>query len=249
MQKEFKFEFEIKKWVIKAAFLFFTAFWVSLGIFYATGCTTSPTGVAPSPAPSTIISEPYKPDQGPLPQPIKGWPQAYTDFIFTQVPLSLLQVKKIDFCPNYGSMSEADKRQTWAMILKGIAKPESGWNRTTQYTEKTMGLSSVTGETIVSEGLLQLSYSDGKNYKTPACSSFNWVADKNEKLENRSITNAYANLGCGLEISERLMRLHNEKSGAVYALGRYWSTMRRGKCVARKFIRENTKCGMEKDGC
>lgn len=249
----FRFRFAVPGWLV---FLMSAALVASLALWLS-GCTTPP-------SPTSTVQDPYtKPSATPgpvssagpgapaseLPRPIKGWPKAYSDFIWTQVPQSLLAVKKIDFCPAYGKFSEAGKRSFWATALQGIAKPESGWDRTNQYVETKMGIDPITGQRVRSEGLLQLSYQDSKNYQTPFCKSLDWSEDKKLPLAERAITDPYLNLGCGLEISERLMRLHNDKSGAVYALGRYWSTMRRGKCEARRFIRENTECGKEPDGC
>lgn len=217
----------------------------SYSLFFSlSSCSGLPTAT-PTPSPSTVTSTEPSPSSE---RPVKGWPDAYSAFIAKGVPASLLAVSKIDFCPAYGSMSESGKRATWATIMKGIALPESSWDRTTQYTEESMGRDPVTGKTVVSEGLLQLSYQDAKNYKTPWCSKFDYARDKTRNVGDRTITDPYINLGCGLEIAEKLMKLHSN-SGGVYALGRYWSTMRRGKCAARKFIRENSSCGKEPDGC
>lgn len=225
---------------------------------YSQSCSVAP--VAPEPVPSTSPSQtvtalpsptpqPTSSPVGTLPQPLTGWPQAYSDFVFTQVPDSLLSLKTIDFCPGYTSMAETEKRETWAMILKGIALPESGWKRTEQYKEP--GMKDKQGRQVYSEGLLQLSYQDSANYGShaPTCQAFNRDRDEGLPLGDRSIMNPYYNLGCGLEIMARLISRDGQRLGAQLALAQYWSTMRMGKCEARKFIQANTKCGQQPQGC
>jgi hypothetical protein len=221
--------------------------------------STSPIGkptVEPLPevseSPSPTLSgeptpEPSPPHPVPSDKPLKGWIPAYDEFIERQVTPKML-TDKLDFCPNYEQMDEATKRKTWAVIFHGIAIPESGLKRTTRFREP--GMKDREGNQVWSEGLLQLSYQDAANYRTPTCLKMDESADSKLKVTDpdRTIFDPYVNLGCGVEIADRLLSRYGAQGG-VYAMGRYWSTMRRLRCTARRYIRENSQCGREKGGC
>ncbi len=183
--------------------------------------------------------------------PVKGWPADYDTFISAQVTPSMVAVKSLDFCPGYKTMNEATKRKTWAIILHGIAIPESGLNPFSTYIEKTMGIDKYTGQQVKSEGLMQLSYQDSQWETGPYCQKISWATDKNKVLTDptKTIFDPNINLGCSIEIMDKLLKKYNDTKGAVFAIGRYWSTFRRGKCAARSYIAKQSTCGIEPNGC
>ena len=204
--------------------------------------TTSATPPISTPSPSSTTSASTTPTTTPSSvsgeKPLIGWPESYTAFVRQSVPASLLSLPKIDFCPNWKLMKEPERRQTWAMILKGISKPESNWKRTERFKEP--GMTDPQGRQVWSEGLLQLSMQDAGNYSAAICQKLSRAANGSlaDTDPNRPIFDPYINLGCGLAIMEKLMVKYNASVGAVGALGKYWSTIRRGKCAARGFINQ-----------
>lgn len=179
------------------------------------------------------------------------WPNNYSDVVKLNVPKTLLALNTLDFCPNYGAMNEAAKHQAWADILQSISLPESGWKPTLRYRETGLGIDSVTHLPVYSEGLLQLSYQDARNYPMASvCQEISWAKDKSKSVSDptRTILNPRINLVCGLQIMNRLITRY-PKLGAREALGKYWSTMRLGKCEARKYLRLHSACGAQNKGC
>ena len=138
-------------------------------------------------------------------------------------------------CPNWAELDRDERQRFWSALLYSIATRESGHLRTAVYRETTMSIDSVTGLQIRSEGLLQLSYVDVVNYRYPS-GEISWENDRTMALDDyaagrksgnpkRTILNAYANLGLGLFIMNRLAAVHPNQSIQA-AFGRYWSTMR-----------------------
>lgn len=185
-----------------------------------------------------------------------GWTPDYNHYIrgIVQVKypaLLALEGPQIDnFCPGYKVLDQNDRASFWGHLLHSIAIPESSLRNASMYWE--FGIKApdrVTGKSvIVSEGLLQLSYADSRNYGKEHC-PFDFEKDK-EIFEreyvafetarvtqpnraswtaiepNRTILDPYNNLHCGLGIMHRLLtRTHKDKSFS-YATGRYWSVMR-----------------------
>ncbi|HVK62779.1 MAG TPA: murein L,D-transpeptidase catalytic domain family protein [Bdellovibrionales bacterium] len=134
------------------------------------------------------------------------------------------------FCPAYNSLSTQNKLNFWAQLIAAMAKYESGWNPVSRYTETTMGTDPVTGKQIVSEGLLQLSYQDERNYSgvIPAGSGvcdFNYTVDKALSTSDirRTILDPKTNLTCGVFILNRQAVRYNKLS---ITSGAYWSVLR-----------------------
>lgn len=110
------------------------------------------------------------------------------------------------FRRNYDQLNRTQKINVWGELISAISKFESGWNPTSRMVED-MGKDPVTGNQVASEGLLQLSYQDGPNYKNKVeipC-KFDWNADKplfeeNPKDPKITILDPYKNLEFGIGI-------------------------------------------------
>jgi hypothetical protein len=136
------------------------------------------------------------------------------------------------FCKNYKDLSRDKKIIFWAQIFAGISRWESGWDPTNRTIEGT-DPDEITGEKSVSEGLLQLSYSDTVNYgdlqtNEPYC-PFDWDKDKQlpETDVHRTILNPYMNLYCGIRIMADSIVTNVDKTSGQRKIvyNGYWSTL------------------------
>jgi hypothetical protein len=133
-----------------------------------------------------------------------------------------------DFCPSYNRLGQQDRINFWVQLIAAMAKYESGFNPASRYTESTLGIDSVTGKQVVSEGLLQLSYQDEKNYKSflpPGVCDFDNVADQQYATSDlrRSILNPNKNLTCAVGILNRQIENHGNIG---VASGAYWAVIK-----------------------
>ena len=128
------------------------------------------------------------------------------------------------FCPAYSKIDFQQRIHFWGELISTLAFYESGWHPNAQLTEAPLGIDSVTGKTVVSEGLLQLSYGDTRWAKWCA---FDWEADKNDRgTRPTTILDPKANLECGIGI---LARQINKRKAIVLGDKRaYWSTLKEG---------------------
>jgi hypothetical protein len=128
-----------------------------------------------------------------------------------------------DFCPQFYNLTYNQKVNFWAYLISAITKYESGFNPTSRYVETTMGTDPVTGQQVVSEGLLQLSYQDSRSYTF--CNEFDWSVDKNLSPTDpaKSILNPQKNLTCGIRILN--YQITKRKAIAI-ASGAYWAVIK-----------------------
>jgi hypothetical protein len=127
------------------------------------------------------------------------------------------------FCSRYKALDMQDRIWVWGEIISGLALYESAWNPNTQYTETGLGIDQVTGKPLVSEGLLQLSYTDTRWAKWCA---FDWESDQKQvAFEGVSILNPQKNLECGIGIMANQIK---RKGNIVIGKGAYWSTLKIG---------------------
>ena len=127
------------------------------------------------------------------------------------------------FCPNYDSLEKYQKINVWAQLFAAMSYYESAFQPTARFVEPTRDIDPVTNGPIISEGLLQLGYSD-KLYH--GC-NFNWVADQrySETDSRRTILDPYNNLSCGVII----MTHQIQKYGSiVISHGAYWAVLKIG---------------------
>ena len=190
--------------------------------------------------------------------PTTGWITEYDTHVQAEVAkaprlLALSAVRMRGLCPKWGTMEIEARVRFYADLLFAIAGAESRWKRTAMYKETGIidprtgqqTIDSVTGYPIISEGLLQLSYTDMRNYPPVgrlAC-TFDWTADKLAFVDDlaastgkksfhsnhpeRSILDPYLQLTCGVHVLNTLAARYPGKDFAFVA-GRYWSTMRTG---------------------
>jgi hypothetical protein len=148
------------------------------------------------------------------------------------------------FCPRFASMSDTDKRVFWAYFFQALAGAEAGLNaRTRVHHPGVARMDKVTKAPIRCEGLLQLSYEDGKLY---GC-DFDWKADRKlpPNSKDKSILQPKNNLECGVKIlANQLIDQHKP----LFARSSYWSTLRPGWVDHRTFAKQMTNppaaCGL-----
>lgn len=127
------------------------------------------------------------------------------------------------FCPTYYTLSYDQRVNFWAYLISAMTKYESAFNPLSRYKETTMGTDPITGQAVYSEGLLQLSYQDSRNYSF--CDEFDWSVDS--KLSptdpRKSILDPYKNLKCGIQIlNHQVMRKNLIGVGS----GAYWAVIK-----------------------
>ncbi|MBS1986246.1 MAG: hypothetical protein JST16_18955 [Bdellovibrionales bacterium] len=194
------------------------------------------------------------------PQVIRGWLADYDDHIELTVTksypklLALSDSRMAKICPNWNKIAPSSRPNFWSALLWSIAGPESARERTAIYLEDTMGTDSVTGYQVRSEGLLQLSYQDMKNYKYTG-GDISWEQDKAKAIADynsrtahgnpdRTILNAYSNLNLGLFIMNRLLLTSYPSSTLDVALGKYWSSMQASRSTFNTKVLPNMKTRM-----
>ncbi len=150
------------------------------------------------------------------------------------------------FCPRFSSMSDTDKRAFWAYFFQALAGAEAGLNPRTRvhHTDPEVAKTDkVTGVAVRSEGLLQLSYGDGKVY---GC-DFDWEGDRKLPPNSpaKTILQPKNNLECGVKIlSNQIIDQHKP----LFTHTSYWSTLHPGRKSYRVFAKEMTNppaaCGL-----
>jgi hypothetical protein len=127
------------------------------------------------------------------------------------------------FCPRYKSLNREQKITFWVYLVSAIAKYESGYDPANRYKESTMGTDPVTGQPVYSEGLLQLSYQDSRNYSF--CDEFDWSVDRHLDPDDprKTILDPYKNLSCGIRILNQLV---GKKNLIAFGSGHYWSVLK-----------------------
>ena len=132
------------------------------------------------------------------------------------------------FCPQYDRLGTQDRVNFWVQLVAAMTKYESGFNPASRMVETTMGHDPVTGAPTSSEGLMQLSYSDEKNYKAVlpvGVCDFDYPTDK--KLAStdvrRTILDPKTNLTCAIGILNRQV----QRTGKLaIGSGAYWAVIK-----------------------
>jgi hypothetical protein len=150
------------------------------------------------------------------------WKPEWNDYIAegidTKAPKLLdetfLPPDAFEICPGLKGSSTDQKKAFWALFFASFAKFESGFNPGTTFDEK--ALSQKYGKEIISEGLLQLSYGDGKNH--PPCE----ISKAKQNVQDPKV-----NLQCGTVI----MKNQIIKKGVLFPDGKhyYWSVLTKNR--------------------
>lgn len=145
------------------------------------------------------------------------------------------------FCPGYEVLNRAQKVHFWAQLISVISFYESGWDPTSRMKEASLGADLITGQTVYSEGLLQLSYQDIQ--WTKGC-DFDWSKDKlmDPGDPKRTILDPYKNLQCGIKILSQQIA---SKKRIILSSGVYWAVIREGSSrisLIKKITEELTFC-------
>jgi len=144
--------------------------------------------------------------------------------------------KVAQFCPRFGSISEADRRAFWAYLFQALSGAEAGLNATAdvQHTDPQVAVvDGVSHRMVRAQGLLQLTYEDSRRY---GC-DFNWKADKHLPPHDprKTILQPENNLLCGVSILEN--QLIDQKK-PLMSVSSYWSTLRPGWPGNRVFVQQ-----------
>jgi hypothetical protein len=180
----------------------------------------------------------------------KVWNPDWDVIVEKAIPASMLSPAVAHdvarFCPRFASMNETDKRAFWAYFFQALAGAEAGLNPRTRirHTEPEVAkIDKVTGAAVRSEGLLQLSYGDGKIYDC----DFDWQADRKlpPTSSQKTILQPKNNLECGVKIlANQIVDQHKP----LFTRMSYWSTLQPGRKSYRVFAKEMTNppaaCGL-----
>lgn len=153
----------------------------------------------------------------------KLWSQYFYDLYSTELFSSYDQSQDISrFCPAFANLKFEQKSNVWGILISALVLYESNFQPTARMIETSLGLDPITGKTVASEGLLQLSYQDKTSY--PFC-AFDWEKDKylNEKDPQKTILDPFINLNCGMRILAQQIR---NKKKIVLANGAYWAVLK-----------------------
>lgn len=154
----------------------------------------------------------------------------YSAFIVDHFAKNLLDGPHVltgtnSLCPNYKNLPRAARIEFWVHFVSAVTKFESGYKPNMRYFETTFtSKDSVTQEQVYSEGLLQLSYQDGKSYKECA-KAFNWSEDKllARTSDEKTIFDPMRNLFCGIRIMDRIIK---SKKTLMFDSGNYWAVLK-----------------------
>lgn len=218
----------------KMRYLIFSALFVAVFIASCATQITQPINAGPTPdgSPKPVIAaklswEKDKPSRA-----------AWTIWTFDQIALHFEKLDKAQdanlLCEDYAKMPKEKKIILWGELISQMAKYESGWDPTSYYKETTMGIDPVTGEQVASQGALQLSYQDVKNYPKLKC-RIDFSKDKGKALKDpsRTILDPFINLECGIGI---LATQIERKGKIILSSGLYWSVLREGSDKSKKIL-------------
>lgn len=231
--------------------------WIGIGIgvaFILGGCNqqqqpvqqaaAAPKPIAVKQAPPTPIETKRVELGGP------AWDPGWDTLIERGLPPEMLSSKVPQdvrrFCPRFFEMSNTDKRAYWAYFFQALAGAEAGLNAKTNvlHSDTQTERDQVTGQTIRSEGLMQLTYEDAKRY---GC-DFDWKADRQLPLKDprKTILNPANNLACGIKILDAQIIGQRRP---LFSRVSYWSTLRPGTLSYRVFAKQMTNppaaCGWQ----
>lgn len=216
-----------------------TAVCVALGVLtFCSGCGHSQQAPQAQLQINPTTSTPIADKKAELGQP--SWDPAWDRMVEEALPADLLSAKVErdvkPFCPEFGTMSEADKRAYWAYFFQALAGAEAGLQPEANVRHKGQAApvkDTVSGRMVRTQGLLQLTYMDATRY---GC-DFDWEKDKllAEHDPAKTILQPKNNLTCGVKILEKQII---EQGKPLLSRSSYWSTLRPGSAAERAFVKQ-----------
>ena len=197
---------------------------------------------APVTPPSGVKSAPPTPmaEQKAQLGDVETWNPVWDKIIEEALPAALVSTRAAKdvkvFCPQFNSLSLADKRAFWAYLFQALAGAEAGLRTTAdvRHTEPEVAvMDQVSRRMVRSEGLLQLTYEDANRYDC----DFDWDIDKElpEHDPDKTILQPRNNLLCGVKIlTNQLVDQHKP----LLAHSSYWSTLRPGYPGYTTFLKQ-----------
>jgi hypothetical protein len=197
-------------------------------------------------------SEPVQPKEAVKPVPLtpiaekkadldeQTWNPAWNRIVEEALPPELLSRKRAwavkSLCPRFEQLSDDNRRVFWAYFFQGLAGAEAGLKpgADVSHTEPAgAARDTVTGRTVRSEGLLQLTYMDGQRY---GC-DFDWEKDKDlpEHDPAKTILQPQNNLLCGVKILDNQLVAQHKP---LFSRSSYWSTLQLGRPSFQVFIKQ-----------
>lgn len=139
------------------------------------------------------------------------------------------------FCRGYNNFTADQKAGFWVALVAGMALRESRFEPTSIYRDSSMGQDHVTGQPLMSEGLLQISYQDQqtyKNYVPQGACDFDFEHDRAlpRRDTRRTLQDPARNLSCGVAMINSLIQQDRQiagfTSGYYQGAARYWAVLR-----------------------
>jgi hypothetical protein len=201
--------------------------------------TTDRPNPAP-PKPEVKLAPPTPLDQKKQELGGKTWNPEWDILIERSLPPVLLSRRAAHavrgYCPYFAEESPVNKRAFWAYFFQALAAAEAGLNPTADvhHTQAAVDITDpVTRRPTRQEGLLQLTYQDGRRY---GC-DFDWKRDRRlpGKDPARTILQPRNNLLCGIRILENQI-IHQKKP--LIVRNSYWSTLHPGTISYRVFAKQ-----------
>ncbi len=184
---------------------------------------------AATPVPSSSSSTPFKALWDGKNANATQWTVYAQDAIVRYAPDLLKGADDIEtFCPMYDRLGTQDRVNFWVQLIAAMTKYESGFNPASRMVETSMSVDPVTGKQTASEGLLQLSYSDGRNYQRVVANGvcdFDFARDKAYGVTDlrRTILDPQTNLTCGIGILNRQIQRDGKIAVSKTA---YWAVIK-----------------------
>jgi hypothetical protein len=204
-------------------------------------------GTQPAPRPHPAPPKPAVKIAPPTPldekkQQLGGltWDPAWDVFLERSLPPQLFSARAAravrGFCPRFPQETPVNKRAFWAYFFQALAAAEAGLDPSADvhHTEAAVAtIDPVTHRPTRQEGLLQLTYQDGRRY---GC-AFDWPRDRRLPATDpdRSILRPRNNLACGIKIvANQVITQHKP----LVSPTSYWSTLRPGTPSYRVFAKQ-----------
>ena len=135
------------------------------------------------------------------------------------------------YCPKFGGINEAEKKQFWLTFFGAMSYRESGYKPETKYTES---FKDSTGKFVVSRGLFQIS-PESANQRAYGCGV---------KADGSDLHDPEKNITCAVKIFGHWFvkdgYIGQSVNGSHLGGARYWSVLRNASS-SQAYIQKKTK--------